>query len=111
MNIYDMANDLANEIKQSDEYINYKNAREKINSNNDYKIQIAEFEKLRYEEQINKIKNGINNEIKIKQMQKLYANLIQIEEIKQYFDAELKFNILFGDINKILSDAVQDVIS
>ena len=32
MNIYDTANRLAQEIKQSEEYINYKKAKETVNS-------------------------------------------------------------------------------
>ena len=111
MNVYDTVNKLANEIKESDEYKNFKEARKNINLNNDYKEKISEFEKLRYEEQINSIQSGKSDENKIKQIQSLYEELLNIEQIKQYFDAELKFNILLGDVNKIISDAVQDVIS
>ena len=30
--------------------------------------------------------------------------------MKKYFDAELKFNVLLTDVNKIIADAVQDLI-
>jgi len=43
-------------------------------------------------------------------IQNLYAELIEIPEIKKYFDAEFKFNILLGDINKTISEAVKDVM-
>ena len=44
------------------------------------------------------------------EIQNLYTELIEIPEIKKYFDAEFKFNILLGDVNKIISEAVKDVI-
>ena len=32
-------------------------------------------------------------------------------EIKKYFDTELNFNVLLGDINKTISEAIRDVMS
>ena len=89
---------------------NFKSAKQIINNMPEYKEQIAEFEKLRYEEQINRIQSGKVDENKIKQIQELYSKIIEIPEVKNYFDTELKFNILLGDVNKIISDAVQDII-
>lgn len=111
MNVYDTANKLADEIKQSEEYVNFKTAKQTINMIPEYKIKITEFEKARYEEQINTIQNGKSDERAIKEIQNIYKELIEIPEIKKYFDAEFKFNILLGDVNKIISEAVKDVIS
>ena len=40
----------------------------------------------------------------------MYAELISQDEAKKYFDAELKFNILIGDVNKIIAESVKDLI-
>ena len=111
MNVYDTVNKLASEIKSSPEYLNFKQAKQVISTNTDYKNKIAKFEKLRYEQQMEAIQSGKTDETKIMEIQNLYKELIEIPEIKNYFDTELKFNILLGDVNKIISDAVQDVIS
>jgi len=111
MNVYDTVNRLADEIKQSEEYMNFKAAKQAINLEPEYKIKIAEFEKVRYEEQINSIRTGKSDETKMAEIQNLYKELIEIPEVKKYFDAEFKFNILLGDVNKIISEAVKDVIS
>ena len=50
MNFYDTVNQLAEEIKQSEEYVNFKTAKQAINSMGEYKTKIEEFEKARYEE-------------------------------------------------------------
>ncbi len=110
MNVYDTANRLAGEIKSSEEYLNFKKAKEEIMKNNEYKNKISEFEKLRYEEQINAIQSGKTNEEQMAKIQKLYGELLEIPEIKKYFDTEFKFNILIGDVNKIISESVKDVI-
>ena len=46
MNVYDTANKLAQEIKQSEEYANYKMAKEAINLNVELKNKIDEFKTL-----------------------------------------------------------------
>ncbi len=111
MNVYDTVNQLAEEIKQSEEYVNFKTAKQAINSMGEYKTKIEEFEKARYEEQLNTIQNGKTDEQAMSRIQNLYQELIEIPEIKKYFDAEFKFNILLGDVNKIISEAVKDVIT
>ena len=58
MNVYDTANKLAQEIKQSEEYSAYKIAKETINSNIELKNKIDEFEKARYEAQIIALQTG-----------------------------------------------------
>ena len=110
MNVYDTVNKLAEEIKQSEEYMNFKIAKEEINSNPELKSQIDEFEKERYEEQLNSIQNGKTDQEKMAKIQSKYSELIQIPEISKYFNAEFKFNILLGDVNKIISEAVKDVM-
>ena len=109
MQVYDTANKLAQELKESEEYNNYKLAKQAIGLNLEIKKQIDEFEKHRYDEQIEVMQTGKVNDEKRKKTQELYANLIEKEEARKYFDAELKFNILLGDVNKIISEAVRDV--
>ena len=111
MQVYDTANRLAQEIKDSEKYVNYKMAKQTINLNPEIKNKIDEFEKARYEQQIEAMQTGKQDEEKIKKVQNLYGELIQKEEAKKYFDAELKFNILLGDVNKIISEAVRDILS
>lgn len=110
MNVYDTANKLAAEIKQSEEYVNYKMAREALALNPDLKKKIGEFEMARYDAQLTQMQTGKEDEEKTNKMKELYAELIQIDDAKKYFDAEMKFNIVLADVNKIIGEAVRDVI-
>ena len=110
MQVYDMANNLAAEIKKSEEYVNLKMAKQAINLNQDLKKKLDEFEKARYDEQIEMLQTGKQNEEKFKMVQDIYNELIKHDEAKKYFDAELKFNILIGDVNRIIAESVKDII-
>ena len=110
MNIYDTANQLAQEIKQSEEYVTYRMAKEAINLNYELKSKIDEFEKARYDAQIVALQTGKDDEAKLRHVQELYGELIQNQEASRYFDAEMKFNILIADVNKIIGEAVQSLL-
>ena len=108
--VYDTANKLAEEIKQSEEYITYQMAKETINLNYNLKQQIDEFEKARYEAQVIALQTGKDDELKLRQVQELYGQLIQNQEASKYFDAEMKFNLMIANVNKIIGEAIQDLI-
>lgn len=110
MNIYDTANRLASEIKQTDEYKAYKNSKQQIESNAEVKSKIDEFDKLRVEAQKVMLKGEANaNELSVK-LQNLYTELYQNEIAKNYLEAEMRFSVMVTDINKIISEAIKDVI-
>ena len=106
MNIYDTVNKLAKELKESEEYINYKTAKQAVSLNPDLNIKIKEFEKKRYESQMKLMQTK-----EFEHMQKMYDKLIENQEAKMYFEAEARFNLLMADINKTIGDSVKDVIS
>lgn len=110
MNVYDTANRLSQEIRQSEEYINYKMAKQTLDLNTNLKQKIKEFEQIRYEVQLVAMQTGKQEEEKYKKMQDLYLNLIEDDGAKKYFEAETKFNVMIADVNKIIGEAVREVI-
>lgn len=110
MNVYDTANKLAQEIKSSDEFKNYKKYKELVKTNTEVNDKIKKFETLRYEVQISAMQGLETNKEKEKELQEVYTELLSKENVKEYFDAEFKFNILLADVNKIIGEAVKDII-
>lgn len=110
MNVYDTANQLAKEIRQSTEFIQYKKIKESIEANIEFKQKIDEFEKLRYDIQVLAMKGEEVAQEKNQKLQEMYTILIQNKEIKEYFDLEVKFNVMLADVNKIIAESVQDVL-
>ena len=97
MQVYDTANKLAQEIRDSEEYKLYKKRKDEIQNDSEKKQKVEEFEKLRYEVQLMAYTGEQKDEEKNK-------------NIKEYFDLEVKFNIMIADVNKIIAEAIKDVL-
>ena len=90
--------------------MNYKMAKQALNLNTSLKEKLIEFEKARYEVQLLEMQTGKHDEEKYKKVQDMYAELIENEDAKKFFEAETKFNIVIADINKIIGEAIRDVM-
>ena len=74
------------------------------------KTKIDEFEKIRYEAQVMAFQGKNDDEEKKKKLQEMYDILMKEPKIKEYFDIEVRFNIMLADVNKIISESVKDLI-
>lgn len=110
MNVYDAVNNLARSIKDSNEYQEYKKIKEEITKDPNLKSRIDEFEKIRYEEQLLAMQGEKQSEEKMAKLQELYKILVQNSDVKEYFDKEVKFNVMIADVNKIIGEAIKDVL-
>lgn len=110
MYVYDEANNLAKAIKESKEYLEYKKAKEDLKSNPEMKQKIDEFEKIRYDVQVMSFQGEKQDEEKQKKLQQMYQILTQDAKIKEFFDIEVRFNIMLADVNKIISESVKDLL-
>lgn len=111
MTVYDTANDLARQIKESREYVEYKQMKDLINADPNKKKKVDDFEKLRYDTQVLTLQGGgsENPETK-KKLEEMYLILVEDKEIKKYFDMEVRFNVMLADVNKIIGEAVKEVL-
>ena len=50
------------------------------------------------------------DEEKNKKLEEMYMTLVENKDIKEYFDLEVKFNIMIADVNKIIAEAIKDVL-
>jgi cell fate (sporulation/competence/biofilm development) regulator YlbF (YheA/YmcA/DUF963 family) len=114
MNVYDTANNLAEEIRKSEIFKKLKESKEKLYTDPEKKQLIDDFEKLKQEVQIMEVKRQNNQEIdeqdKKEKLAKLYNVLIENKDIKDYFDYEISFNKMMYDINKIIGDTIKEVL-
>lgn len=110
MQVYDTANRLAQEIRDSEEYKLYKKRKEEIQNDPDKKQKVEAFEKLRYEVQLMAYTGESKDEEKNKKLEEMYMTLVENKDIKEYFDLEVKFNVMIADVNKIIAEAIKDVL-
>ena len=45
----------------------------------------------------------------MQKLQEMYAILVENKDIKDYFDLEVKFNVMVADINKIIAESMSDI--
>ena len=84
--VYDAVNNLATSIKESKEYLDYKQAKAELLATPDLKEKVDEFEKIRYEEQLLEKQEKKQSDEKMKKLQELYDILSKNPSIKEYFD-------------------------
>ena len=110
MYVYDQANNLAKSIQDSKEYKEYKKIKEEVEATPEIKAKIEEFEKIRYEVQVISFQGDKQDEEKMKKLQEMYDILMKEPKIKEYFDIEVRFNIMLADVNKIISESVKNLL-
>lgn len=110
-NVYDSANKLAADIKNSEEYNLYKKARIQVMSNPELKEKVNNFEKIRYDMQVLEIEKGQESLEKKEKLQEMYKLLIENKDLKEYFDLEVRFNVMVADINKIIAESMEDIFN
>ena len=110
MTVYDEVNNLARAIRDSKEYKEYKAVKEELMKTPDLKAKVDEFEKIRYEEQLLALQGEKQSEEKMKKLQELYEILVKNPSIKEYFDKEVRFNVMIADVNKIIGESIKDVL-
>ena len=109
MMVYDIANQLAKELKQCAEYVEYKKKKEEVYADNETRFKIEEFDKVKQEVQVLALKGEEQNKDRMDKLQELYSILLQNPKIKEYFDSEVRFNVLLADVNKIIAESVKEV--
>lgn len=110
MTVYDTAHELARQLSNSLEYKEYKQKKGIVDSNSELKAKVEEFEKIKYEVQKYTLQGKEQDQEKLVKLQELYTILLQNKDIKEYFDTQIRFNVLLADVNKIIGESVKDVL-
>ncbi len=111
MNIYDYAHALVKAIKASPEYKKFKIVQDKLQDDSSAKKMLADLRKTQWDLQKQKL-SGL--EVAPEQEEQL-SRLLEVINlnliVKEYLEAEYRFSILLTDIQKIIGEAMQDIIS
>lgn len=106
MNVYNCAHQLAKALKESDEYIVYKNLEIKVKANPDVKVMMDDFRRRQFEVQSAQMMGQKVDESKILKLQELHQILMKDSIISEYMQAEFRLTQMMADIYKILGEAV-----
>ena len=109
-NPYDKAHELGRAIKESNEYSEYIKIKKELYENSETKELLQDFKKKQYEVQILTLDGKSVEPEKMEKIQELYKILVENPKVKEYFDIEIRFNVLLADINKIIGESVKEAI-
>lgn len=109
MNVHDKAHELAKALKESSEFKAMKEAMEKIEANPDAKSMMDDFKSSQMELQQRMMTGQQPNEEEVKKIESQFEVINMNEHIKAMFDAEKQFGAVMDDVNKIMSEALQDL--
>lgn len=106
MNVYDTAHNLANAIKESQEYKDYAALKEKIDANPELSSMMKDFESKQLDLQTRQMVGEEVTEDAQKTVQELYAIVMKDPSAAAYLQAQMRFSIMMNDVYKILGDAM-----
>src|SRR6056297_2253573 len=102
MSVYDLANRLAKQIKNSDEYEDYLEKKKKVMQNEKTKEMLIDFQQEQMKLQAKQLSGEDLTEEEQEKLENL-RDLVDINnDIKKYLQAEYRVNILLNDIQNII---------
>ena len=110
MNFYDKVHELVRAFKETDEYKNYMNIKKRIKANEEVSKKLKDFKAKQQQEQINYINNGKMNDDSQKALENIYSVLIQNEDVRKFFEAEIKLDVLLADMQKIMGEGIKEMV-
>ena len=110
MNVYDEMNNLCKAIKESHEYKVLVEAKGKLASDSSAESMVKDFLKQKQELEIAQYQGQKPDDAKVKKMQELY-NVLQLNPVAaEYIQSYIRFQMMFGDLSKTLSDTLKEVM-
>ncbi|MEW5921715.1 MAG: YlbF family regulator [Bacillota bacterium] len=111
MSVYDHAHALARAIKGSPEFRNFLKVKEKLDQDKSAKEMLADFRKVQWELQKQKLAGleiAPEQEKRLSQLLEIIGlNLL----VKEFLETEYRFSIMVADIQKIIGDAMEPLLS
>ncbi len=110
MNFYDKIHELVRAFKEMEEYKSYIDLKNKIKKDEKASEDLKKFKKIQQEAQMDYINTGKMNEETQKDLENTYSILIQKEEVRKFFEAEIKLDVILADMQKIIAEGIKEMI-
>lgn len=106
-NVYDKAHELARALKESPEYKNYTQLKEKVSENADLSKMINDFHDKNMAVQTQRMMTGQADENGMSEVEELYRIVMSDPLAAQYIQSEFTFTQLVSEIYRILGEVIQ----
>lgn len=106
MNVYEEAHSLEREIKESEEYKEFKRLKEKIDAEESLKKMMEDFHSKQLELQTKQMMGQEVTSEMMQSVQDLYQIIAKDPVAAEYLQAEMRFSVMMQDVYKILGEVV-----
>lgn len=110
MNFYDKVHEMMRSLKETTEYKEFMDAKEKVKKNTELSDKIMKFRELQKLEQMKYIKGLETDESSKAKLSEMYADIVKDELGVRFFQSEIKLDVMLADMQKIISEGIQDVV-
>lgn len=107
MNVYDEAHSLVRAIKNTPEYTQYLELKERVSENPELTEMLNDFQAKQFEIQKMQLLGGDLGSEMTEQIQSLYQILMKDPLAAQYIQAEMRFTMMINDVYNILGEVVK----
>lgn len=108
MSIYDKAHDLANALKNSEEYREFLTVKQAVDADEQAKKMIKEFIAKQMELEFEIMSGKPEDKSKTAQLHKMYEVLALDTKARDFLQAYMRFQRMMGDVYKIIGDATAE---
>jgi cell fate (sporulation/competence/biofilm development) regulator YlbF (YheA/YmcA/DUF963 family) len=110
MNPYDKAHELARAIRDSQEFRALAELKKRVDADPEAKKMLDDFRRRQWEMETRRIMGETIAEEDQEQMRRLQEAVSLHNAVREYLEAEYRFGVLYSDMQKIIGDAVREVI-
>lgn len=110
MNFYDKVHEMVRAFKDTPEFREYVELKNKLKEEKDAYDRLKDFKKRQKNYQMEYIDGKEQSKEKLDEMQNLYSIVIQNETSRKLLENEMKINVMLADMQKIIGDALKDII-
>lgn len=110
MNFYDKIHELVRSLKDTDEYKKYLQIKKKVSDDSNIYNKLKDFKQKQQKSQLGYMSTGKLDEAGQQEIQKIYVELIGNQDVKEFFEAEIKLDVMLADMQKIIGDGIKEII-
>lgn len=106
MNVYDQAHNLAQAVRESEEFKQYDQLKKVVDQNEELSKMIKDFQAKQFEVQAKQLMGEEAAPNMNQQIQNLYQIIMKDPMAAQYMQAEMRFQLMMNDVYKILGEVM-----
>ena len=110
MSFHDSINDLVASFKDTQEYKEYLQLKQKLKQDDNVYNMLKDFKDKQNQVQINYLNGQDISKEKQEEMENLYSIVIQNDDCRKILECEMKINIILADLQKSMGTAIEELV-